>query len=66
MVNDINDIIYLNAPREEDLTLAVAKRILAGVSLEVEAGVVVNRASRLQASPLETRVLFGITLVVGI
>ena len=66
MTTHINNITDLNAPREEDLTLAVPKRILARVSLEVEVGIVVNRASRFQASPLETRVLFGITLIVGI
>lgn len=66
MAIDINNITYLNAPREEDFTLAVAKRILARVSFEVEVGVVVNRASGFQASPVETRVLFGITLIVGI
>lgn len=62
----MNNITYLDAPREEDLTLAMAKRILACVSLEIEVGIVVDRASGCQASPLETRVLFGITVVVGI
>ena len=57
---------YLDTSGKEDFTFAMAKRVLAGVTCEMEARVVVYGASRLQASPFETRVLRGTAMVVGI
>ena len=57
---------YLDASGKEDFTLAMAKRVLASVTSEIEARVLAHGASRLQASPVETRVLLGTTMVVGV
>ena len=57
---------HLDASGKEDFTLAMAKRVLAGVTCEVEARVLVYRASRLQASPFKSRVLLGTAMVVGV
>ena len=57
---------HLDASGKEDFTLAMAKRVLAGVTCEIEARVLVYGASRLQASPIETRVLLGTAMVVGV
>lgn len=57
---------HLDASGKEDFTLAMAKRVLAGVTGEIEPRVLVNRASRLQASPFKARVLLGTAMVVGV
>ena len=59
-------VSHLDASRKEDLTLAMTKRVLAGVTCEIEARVLAHGTSRLQASPIEARVLLGTAMVVGV